>query len=119
MNLSPHDAAKVWHYYQDSNVVETFEQYRKLIHAFAGKFPLDHIRKRAEEAAFKHTDSNEKVIEYFEFNPVLTAKGLIAYVRALIATNQSDCIRGIIQKYWLEVEFSASEMKIFMGLVIV
>ncbi|MEI6628316.1 MAG: transglycosylase SLT domain-containing protein [Alphaproteobacteria bacterium] len=116
MNLSPHDAAKVWHYYQDSNVVETFEQHRKLIHAFAGKFPLDHIRKRAEEAAFKHTDSNEKVIEYFEFNPVLTAKGLIAYVRALIATNQSDCIHGIIQKYWLELDFSASEMKIFISL---
>ena len=116
MNLSPHDAAKAWHFYQDSNVVETFEQYRMFIHAFAGKFPLDHIRMRAEEAAFKHTDSNQKVIEYFEFNSLLTGKGLIAYIRALIALNQDDKINEIIKKYWHEIDFSAAEMKIFISL---
>lgn len=116
MNLSPHDAAKTWHYYQDSNVVETFEEYRKFIHAFAGKLPLDFIRKRAEEAAFKYTDSYQKAIEYFEFNPVITGKGLIAYIRALVATNQYERIPAIIQKYWHEVDFSESEMKIFINL---
>ncbi len=116
MNLSPHDAAKAWHYYQDSKVIETFEQYRKFIHAFSGKFPLDQIRKRAEEAAFKHVDSNEKVIEYFEFNPIVSAKGLIAYIRALIATKQIDCINTVVHKYWLELDFSASDMKVFIEL---
>lgn len=116
MNLSPHDATKAWHYYQDSNVSETFEQYRQFIHAFSGKLPLDHIRIRAEEAAFKYIDSDQKAIEYFEFSPVLTGKGLIAYIRALIATNQRDQISEIIKKYWHEVDFSAAEMKIFISL---
>ncbi len=116
MKQSPKEVTKEWHHHQDSYVDETFEEYRKIIHKLAGKFPLDYIRKRAEEAAFKHTDSNEKAIEYFEFNPVITGKGLIAYVRALIATNQCDCIHGIIQKYWLDLDFSAAEMKIFISL---
>ncbi len=116
MNLSPNDAAKTWHYYQDSNVVETFEQYRKFIRAFSGKFPLNHVRKRAEEAAYKHVDSNLKTIKYFEFNPVLTAKGLIVYVRALIAIGQTDTIHTVVHKYWLELDFSPAEMKIFVNL---
>jgi hypothetical protein len=62
MNMTPFEAAKAWHNYQDSNVVETFRQYRKFIHAFAGKFPLDFIRKRAEEAAYHRVDSQQKVI---------------------------------------------------------
>ena len=116
MNLSPYDAAKAWHHYQDSNIVETFRQFRKFIRAFSGKFPLDHIRKRAEEAAYKRVDSNQKTIRYFEFNPILTAKGLIAYVRALVATNQTDSINAVVRKYWLGLDFSISEMKIFIDL---
>ena len=91
-----------------SNVVETFRQYRKFIHAFAGKFPLDHVRKRAEEAAYHKVDAHEKVIKYFEFNPVLTSKGLIVYVKALLKTNQQDQIRDIVRKYWLGLEFKKS-----------
>ena len=110
MNMSPHDAIKAWHNYQDSNVTETFKQYRKFIHAFSGKFPLDHIRKRAEEAAYYKVDSQEKVIKYFEFNPVLTGKGLIVLVRALLETAQHDRIQDIIQRYWLELDFSKKEI---------
>ncbi len=110
MSLSPHDALKKWHYFQDSNVVETFKQYRQFIHAFAGKFPLDHIRKRAEEAAYQETDSQSKVLEYFEYNPVLTAKGLIAYVRALADLKRHNLIREVINKYWLSLKFSKVEL---------
>jgi soluble lytic murein transglycosylase len=110
MNMQPNEAAKAWHNYQDSNVTETFRQYRKFIHAFSGKFPLDFIRKRAEEAAYYKTDSQEKLIKYFEFNPVLTSKGLIAYVTALLETNQHDRIGEVVQKYWLEIDFTKDEM---------
>ena len=111
MNMSPHDAIKAWHNYQDSQVTETFRQYRKFIHAFSGKFPLDHIRKRAEEAAYYNVDSQEKVIRYFEFNPVLTGKGLIAFVKALLETAKHDQIHTIIQRYWLELDFTKNEIK--------
>ena len=111
MSMNYYDAAKTWHYFQDSNVVETFRQYRKFIHAFAGKFPLDHVRKRAEEAAYHKVDAHEKVIKYFEFNPVLTSKGLIVYVKALLKTNQQDQIRDIVRKYWLGLEFKKSEIE--------
>lgn len=110
MNMQPNEAAKAWHNYQDSNVTETFRQYRKFIHAFSGKFPLDFIRKRAEEAAYYKTDSQEKLIKYFEFNPVLTSKGLIAYVTALLETNQHDRIGEVVRKYWLEIDFTKDEM---------
>jgi len=111
MNMSPREAIKAWHNYQDSNVTETFKQYRKFIHAFAGKFPLDYIRKRAEEAAYNNTDSQEKTIEYFEFNPIITGKGLIAYVKALLALSKQDDVINIIRRYWLELEFSKQEIK--------
>lgn len=110
MDLSPHDALKKWHHFQDSNVVETFKQYRQFIHAFSGKFPLDYIRKRAEEAAYQETDSQSKVLEYFEYNPVLTAKGLIAYVKALAALKRGNLIREVVNKYWLALKFSKSEL---------
>lgn len=115
--MSPYDAVKTWHYYQDSNITETFRQYRKFIHAFSGKFPMDYIRKRAEEAAYQNVDSQEKVIKYFEFNPVLTAKGLIVYVRALLETNQNDRITEVVRKYWLTLAFSNAEIKDFIQLV--
>lgn len=111
MNMSPYDAIKTWHHYQDSSVDETFRQYRKFIHAFAGKFPLDYIRKRAEEAAYKKVDSQEKVLEYFEFNPVVTGKGLIVFVRALLALNKKDYVRDMIIRYWLNLDFNKHEMK--------
>ncbi len=117
MSMSPYDAVKTWHYYQDSNITETFRQYRKFIRAFSGKFPMDYIRKRAEEAAYNNVDSQSKVIKYFEFNPVLTAKGLIVYVRTLLETNQSDRVPQVVRKYWLELAFSNAEIKIFIQLV--
>jgi len=110
MNMSPYDAVKAWHNYQDSQVTETFRQYRKFIHAFSGKFPLDHIRKRTEEAAYYKVDSQEKVIKYFEFNPVLTGKGLIVFVKALLETGQHNQIQAITQRYWLELDFTKSEI---------
>lgn len=116
MNMSPYEAAKAWHNYQDSNVVETFRQYRKFVRAFSGKFPMDYIRKRAEEAAYQAVDSQEKVIKYFEFNPVLTAKGLIVYIRALLESNQSDRVTEVVRKYWLELVFSNAEIKDFIQL---
>src|SRR3989338_5321976 len=111
MDLSPKDALKQWYAFQDSNVVETFKQYRQFIDAFAGKLPIDSIRKRAEEAAYQSTDSQSKVIEYFEYNQVLTAKGLIAYVRALAALKRHNLIRKTINKYWLSLKFSKSELE--------
>lgn len=114
MNMSPYEAIKAWHNYQDSNVTETFRQYRKFIHAFAGKFPLDYIRRRAEEAAYKHTDSQKKVLEYFEFNPILTGKGLIAFVRALRDQGKQNYIRDTTLKYWIELDFSKHELKEFI-----
>jgi GTP-binding protein len=36
MNMNPHDAVKSWHYFQGTNVIETFRQYRKFIHADNG-----------------------------------------------------------------------------------
>ncbi len=114
MNMSPYEAAKTWHNYQDSNITETFKQYRKFIRTFSGKFPMDYIRKRAEEAAYSKVDDQGKVIKYFEFNPVLTAKGLIVYVRALLETNQSDRVAEVVGKYWLELAFSNAEMKNFI-----
>lgn len=117
MNMSPYEAAKAWHNYQDSNVVETFRQYRKFIRAFSGKFPMDYIRKRAEEAAYQAVDSQSKVIKYFEFNPILTAKGLIVYIRALLETNQSDRIAEVVRTYWLELSFSNAEIKDIIQLV--
>ncbi len=110
MDLSPKEALKQWHAFQDSNVVETFKQYRQFIYAFAGKLPIDNIRKRTEEAAYQATDSQSKVIEYFEYNKVLTAKGLIAYVRALAALKRHNLIRETINKYWLSLKFSKSEL---------
>ncbi len=117
MNMQPNEAAKAWHNYQDSNVTETFRQYRKFIHAFSGKFPLDFIRKRAEEAAYYKNDSQEKLIKYFAFNPVLTSKGLIAYVTALLETNQHDRIGDVVRKYWLEIDFTKDEMKNFIQMI--
>ncbi len=114
MHMPPFEAAKAWHYFQGTNVVETFRQYRKFIRAFSGKFPLDHVRKHAENAAYRKVDSQKKVIKYFEFNPVVTAKGLIVFMRALVETNQHDRICEITRKYWLELDFNASEMKEFI-----
>ena len=110
MDLSPRDALKKWHHFQDSNVVETFKQYRQFINAFSGKLPLDYIRKRAEEAAYQEADSQSKVLEYFEYNSVITAKGLIAYVRALGALKKGNLIRGVVNKYWLNIKFSKNDL---------
>ena len=116
MNMPPYEAVKEWHCLQGKNVSGTFKKYRGFIRAFSGKFPLDHVRRHAEEAAYRDVDSQSKVIKYFEFNPVLTAKGLIVYVRALLETNQSDRIGEVVRKYWLELDFTTAEMTDFIQL---
>lgn len=117
MKNSPKDALKKWHAFQDSDVFETFEQYYKFIYSFSGKLPLDRIRKRAEEAAYLSDSSmSDKIIKYFEMNPVLTVKGLIAYVRALNETNQ-DLIRNVVKKNWLSLSFSKTELDEFLKIV--
>lgn len=107
LDLSPPEALKLWHHYQDSNVKESFRGYRHFIRAFSGKLPLLSIRKQAETAALNENQNPMKVYRYFQYNPIYTPHGLIAYARAALELQKKmPEIRNKISKYWYNFALS-------------
>jgi len=54
------------------------------------------------------------VVTFFKKHHPITAKGALAYLKALLQTNQTRSLRNVAQETWIKMPFSPSEQRSFL-----
>ncbi|WP_434037824.1 transglycosylase SLT domain-containing protein [Bartonella ancashensis] len=72
------------------------------------------IQRNAEYSFASETHSAQKVIQFFSYNPPITAQGMAAFIKALVSTGKTSRARQIIAPWWHKTKLTAEEEKLIL-----